>query len=118
MQYIRLRHELTHAVWDEDAGNWRLRIRHAGAASGGGDLEIDDTADVLLLGVGLLNRPKWPDIPGLRDFQGPLLHSAQWDVGDLDGSGVPQDWYNKTVGVIGNVILFLLLLCGFVIYAE
>jgi hypothetical protein len=106
MQYIRLRHELTYAAWDEDAGKWRLRIRHTGVASGGEDVEIEDTADILLLGVGWLSRPKWPKIPGLREFRGRLLHTAQWDVGDLDGAEVPQDWHDKAVGVIGNVRLF------------
>jgi hypothetical protein len=88
-----------------------LRIRHADAASGG-DVEIDDTADVLFLGVGLLSRPKWPDIPGRRDFQGRLLHTAQWDVGDSDGPGVPRDWYDKTVGVIGNVTFYFCCCCA------
>ncbi|KAI0246625.1 FAD/NAD-P-binding domain-containing protein [Lactifluus subvellereus] len=102
MRHIRLRHELTHAAWDEDAGNWRLRIWHAAASGGGGDVEVEDTADVLFLGVGWLSRPKWPDIPGLREFQGRLLHTAQWDVGDSAGAGVPEDWHDKAVGVIGN----------------
>lgn len=37
---------------------------------------------------------KWPEIPGLHDFQGKLLHSASWD-----------DSYNfndKNVIVIGS----------------
>lgn len=105
MKYIRLRHELSHAAWDENAGRWRLRIRRVGME------EIEDTADVLFLGVGLLNRPRWPDIPGLREFRGRLLHTALWDVGtlDVDGSldddGVPHTWHDKVVGVIGNVKL-------------
>lgn len=101
MKYIRLRHELTHAAWDENPGLWRLRVRRAG------EEEIEDTADVLLLGVGLLNRPKWPDIPGLPEFRGRLLHTAQWDVGtsDVDDDGVPHTWHDKVVGVIGNVKL-------------
>jgi cation diffusion facilitator CzcD-associated flavoprotein CzcO len=103
MKYIRLRHELMHAAWDENAGLWRLRVRSAGGE------EIEDTADVLLLGVGLLNRPKWPDIPGLPEFRGRLLHTAQWDVGtsDVDDDGVPHTWHDKVVGVIGNVNSFL-----------
>lgn len=36
---------------------------------------------------------KWPDIKGLHDFKGKLLHSARWDV-DWDYSG-------KDVAVIG-----------------
>jgi hypothetical protein len=107
MKYIRLRHELTHAEWDENAGLWRLRVRRAGE-------EIEDTADVLFLGVGWLNHPRWPDIPGLREFPGRLLHTAQWDVGtsdvdgSLDDSGVPHTWRDKVVGVIGNVKLISL----------
>jgi len=37
---------------------------------------------------------KWPDIPGLHDFKGPTVHTANW----------PQevDLKNKTVAIIGN----------------
>jgi cation diffusion facilitator CzcD-associated flavoprotein CzcO len=101
-KYIRLRHELTHAAWDEDAGIWRLRVRRAGETA-----EIDDIADVLFLGVGWLSRPRWPNIPDLRVFRGRMLHTAKWDVGNMDGAqdddGVPQTWNDKVVGVIGNV---------------
>ncbi|KAJ3949097.1 uncharacterized protein N0V96_000209 [Colletotrichum fioriniae] len=37
---------------------------------------------------------KWPDIPGLHDFSGSLLHSADWDEN--------FDWKGKRVAVIGN----------------
>lgn len=123
MNHIRLRHELMHAAWDEDAGLWRLRIvRHVDggekANEAEAEAEIEDTADVLFLGVGWLNRPRWPeDIPGLRGFRGRLLHTAQWDhvgdadVGVVDGApddvndndGIPRTWHDKVVGVIGNV---------------
>ncbi|KAI9510792.1 FAD/NAD-P-binding domain-containing protein [Russula earlei] len=100
-KYMRFRHELTHAAWDEHAGLWRLRVRRTGEIA-----EFEDTADVLFLGVGPLNRPMWPDIPGLRGFRGFLLHTAHWDVGNVDGAqdndGIPQTWNDKVVGVIGN----------------
>lgn len=37
---------------------------------------------------------KWPDIPGLHDFGGKLLHSATWDSS--------YDFKNRTVVVIGS----------------
>jgi cation diffusion facilitator CzcD-associated flavoprotein CzcO len=41
-----------------------------------------------------LNNWKWPDIEGIHDFKGPLMHSANWDHSvDFDG---------KTAGVIGT----------------
>lgn len=36
---------------------------------------------------------KWPNIEGINDFEGRLLHSAHWDA--------TYDFKNKKVGVIG-----------------
>lgn len=42
---------------------------------------------------GVLNKWKWPTIPGLHDFKGKLMHSARYEEGyDLKG---------KKVAVIG-----------------
>ena len=38
-----------------------------------------DQADILISATGSLNNWKWPDIPGLHDFKGKLMHSARWD---------------------------------------
>jgi len=35
--------------------------------------------DSLIRSLGILNNWKWPDIEGLHDFKGPILHSACWD---------------------------------------
>lgn len=40
---------------------------------------IEDEADVLITGTGLLNEWKWPNIPGIQDFKGELLHTANWN---------------------------------------
>jgi cation diffusion facilitator CzcD-associated flavoprotein CzcO len=40
---------------------------------------------VFMTGIGALNEWKWPDIKGLKDFKGPLLHSANWDE-EFDGT--------------------------------
>src|SRR5271170_2568294 len=40
----------------------------------------DVDCDVVFSASGVLNNWKWPDIPGLQDFKGKLLHSAQWDT--------------------------------------
>ena len=101
MRYIRLRHELVAARWDEETAKWHIKIRRGPD----GD-EFEDTADVLFLGTGALSRYRWPDIPGLDTFGGTLVHSAKWD---LPGSTWQDDvvgWKEKDVGVIGNVRLW------------
>ena len=40
---------------------------------------FSDSCDVLISATGALNEWKWPAIPGLHDFKGKLLHSANWD---------------------------------------
>ena len=70
--------------------------------------EFEDTADVLFLGTGSLSRWSWPDIEGLKDFKGRLMHSAQWDVSEGSWEEGVKDWGNKTVGVIGIVRVYFM----------
>jgi len=49
---------------------------------------------VLATGVGMVNRPAVPDVPGADSFAGPIMHTAAWDA-DVDYAG-------RTVAVIGT----------------
>ncbi|ETW86437.1 hypothetical protein HETIRDRAFT_377052 [Heterobasidion irregulare TC 32-1] len=121
-RYIHLRHELMSARWDADAGKWHLRIRrHSSLSDGKTEVvppspasssrdstlvdeeyeDFEDITDVLFLGTGALSRWSWPDIEGLNNFKGRLLHSAQWDVSDGAWEEGVKDWNKKDVGVIG-----------------
>lgn len=79
----RLGCEVGEAAWREDEQRWHLRTTF-------GDL----TADLLVLGNGLLAEPALPDIPGLDRFEGEVFHSARWRH-DLDLRG-------RRVAVIGT----------------
>ena len=59
-----------------------------------GDRPVALSADVVVCAVGLFGSPKLPDIAGLADFGGALMHTAQWDR-DIDLTG-------KRVAVIGT----------------
>lgn len=52
----------------------RLKIKDLDSGS-----VYSDQANVLISGTGGLNNWKWPEIPGLHDFKGKLMHSACWD---------------------------------------
>jgi cation diffusion facilitator CzcD-associated flavoprotein CzcO len=81
---IRFGCEVEGARFDAERGVWHVRTTR------GEEIE----AEVLVSGVGQLNRPHVPGIPGLADFEGRSFHSARWDHGyDLAG---------KDVAVIGN----------------
>ncbi|EXJ73481.1 uncharacterized protein A1O5_03242 [Cladophialophora psammophila CBS 110553] len=88
-KYIKLRHEVNGATWDDRTGKWRVSIRNLVDHT-----VVEDSCDVLISGTGALNYWKWPDIPGLHDFGGKLLHSADWDE--------EFDWTGKRLAVIGN----------------
>lgn len=51
---------------------WDCQLDRAGTAS-------TLTADVVVSAVGLFGAPKLPDISGLSDFAGTLMHTARWD---------------------------------------
>jgi cation diffusion facilitator CzcD-associated flavoprotein CzcO len=81
--HIRFDTKVEAARWDEESCTWRV-------SSARGEF----VSRILISAVGMLNSPKWPDIPGIDAFGGKLLHSARWD-GDLDVSGC-------TLAVIGS----------------
>lgn len=81
---LRLGTRLAEARFDEASGTWHLRTERGDRFQ----------SRFFICSTGPLSQPRWPDIPGLEDFQGERLHSARWDPGvALQG---------KRVGVIGT----------------
>jgi cation diffusion facilitator CzcD-associated flavoprotein CzcO len=88
-KYIKFRHKIVEAQYHETEGRWTVTIEDMVSGQ-----RFDDQCNILINAGGYLNHWKWPDIPGLKDFEGELLHSANWNTDvDLDG---------KTVALIGN----------------
>jgi 4-hydroxyacetophenone monooxygenase len=85
---IRFDTEVAAIELDESTMRWTLQLLGPDGA------EESLTADAVVSGVGQLNRPNLPDIPGLERFAGPAFHSARWDP-DVDLAG-------KRVAVIGT----------------
>src|SRR5262249_38700772 len=76
---MRFNTRLVSAAWDDQKQFWRIET------ADGKKL----TARALVSAMGGLHVPNVPDIPGLKDFGGPVWHSAQWrDDVDLKGKRV------------------------------
>ncbi len=80
---IRFKTEVLSAHYDEATALWKVTLRNP-------DGKIETTkANILISGVGQLNRPSVPTIPGLESFSGPVFHTAEWDhIQDLTGKRV------------------------------
>jgi len=87
-RHIRLSTEVTEARYDQDEAVWRISAKDKDGAT------LDLVARVLVSAVGVLNRPKLPDIEGLQCFKGPAFHTAQWNK--------DFDWRGKRVAMIGT----------------
>ncbi|KAK6380739.1 hypothetical protein LTS17_004939 [Exophiala oligosperma] len=85
--WIQLNTRVLSATWVEEKGIYSVELERDGQ-------RFIDWCHILINGTGFLNSWKWPNIPGLHDFKGQLLHSANWD------SSV--DWKDKKVAVIGT----------------
>ncbi len=81
---IRFETEIIGATFDDHEAVWRLHARSGETF----------TADVLVTGLGQLNRPATPALPGIEHFNGTRFHSARWDH-TIDLAG-------RRVAVIGN----------------
>lgn len=87
--YVKTRHQVVAANWDDGHSGWNVTAKDLESGK-----EIHDQCDILINASGILNNWRWPAIPGLHDYKGPLLHTANWDDSvQLEG---------KHVGLIGN----------------
>jgi len=86
--HVRFGHEVTSAEYDPDGARWTVRVQ-----PGDGEA-FTVTANAVVSGVGMLNRPYVPDLPGLSDFAGRSFHSSHWPD-DLDVTG-------RRVAVVGT----------------
>jgi cation diffusion facilitator CzcD-associated flavoprotein CzcO len=78
LPHVRFGCELEQARWSAEESRWRLQ-------TSSGELKTR----VLVAAGGPLSEPAIPDIPGLREFQGTVFHSATWDHRhDLSGERV------------------------------
>lgn len=93
-KYIRFNTSVDEAHWDDAEKKWKTSV----TVSGSKDAEFGEkytiTSDFLVSAVGQLNVPHYPDIPGLKDYRGKVMHSARWDWS--------YDLKDKKIAIIGN----------------
>ena len=83
-RYMRFNTAVEGARWDEDAKAWRV------ALADGDTL----TARFLITATGFLSHPHTPEIPGISDFTGRVIHTTAWDDS--------HDFTGRRAAVIGT----------------
>jgi cation diffusion facilitator CzcD-associated flavoprotein CzcO len=68
-RHMRFNTVVEGARWDEDASVWRVTVADGDVLS----------ARFLITATGFLSQPKVPDIPGVTDFAGKVIHTTAWD---------------------------------------
>ncbi len=83
-RHMRFSTSVESARWDEEAQLWSV------ALSGGQTM----STRYLITATGFLSQPHMPDIPGITEFDGRIIHTTAWDD-SYDPSG-------ERVGIIGT----------------
>jgi len=82
--HFRLGVAVDRAEWDEQTRTWKLTL----------DNGETDECNVLISATGFLNVPRYPDWPGLDEFDGVKFHTARWEH--------EHDLTGKTVALVGT----------------
>jgi 4-hydroxyacetophenone monooxygenase len=80
--------EVTACHFDEASQTWTITARRKDGSS------FDLKANAIMSAVGILNRPKLPNIPGRDTFAGPAVHTGHWDP--------DFDWKGKRIAMVGT----------------
>lgn len=83
-RFMRFNTTVEGAQWDEDTQVWRV------ALAGGESL----TTRVLITATGFLSQPRTPDIAGVENFEGKIIHTTAWDSS--------HRFAGRRVGIIGT----------------
>ncbi len=86
--HIRHGQQVLSAHFDSQLGLWTINSQAQGHPP------TPWQAPFFVCSTGPLSQPRWPDIPGLKNFAGSLLHTARWD------DSVPLA--GRRVGVVGT----------------
>ncbi|HET9874595.1 MAG TPA: NAD(P)/FAD-dependent oxidoreductase [Mycobacterium sp.] len=78
-RYMRFNTTVEGARWDDEAGQWLVTLADGEVLS----------ARYLITATGFLSQPQTPDIPGMANFDGRIIHTTSWDDSyDFDGRRV------------------------------
>ncbi|KAL7624982.1 hypothetical protein AAE478_004196 [Parahypoxylon ruwenzoriense] len=89
LRFVKLSHKVESCRWDDSRKKWIITVQRTDTGE-----TFEDVADVLIAARGNLSDPAWPNIQGLKSFQGEAMHSAIWNE--------KYDFKNKRIGIIGN----------------
>lgn len=73
-RFIKTHHKLLKAIWNASTKKWMIHVEKTDSSE-----RFEEEIDVLITARGLLNEPSWPNVPGLDEYKGKLLHSGDWD---------------------------------------
>ncbi|KAL5361448.1 hypothetical protein BJX96DRAFT_165901 [Aspergillus floccosus] len=88
-RYIWLNWNCVSAQWEERTAHWTTVFEHTQSK----EAQVV-VSDVLIYAVGRLNNYRLPEVEGMRNFQGDIVHTACWPAS--------LDVREKTVVVVGN----------------
>lgn len=73
-RFFKLSHMVEKTQWSEENGKWDIEVNDLATGKA-----VRDSCHILIHACGYLNKPAWPKVPGLDDYQGIKLHSANYD---------------------------------------
>ncbi|KAH7357427.1 hypothetical protein BKA66DRAFT_473248 [Pyrenochaeta sp. MPI-SDFR-AT-0127] len=93
--------------WNETFKIWKAIVTTRRGPEGKEEKDISIQADFVITASGLFPHPQVPKVPGLADFEGPMLHTARWDYSITGGSSDTafpelEKLKGKRVGIIGT----------------
>ncbi|KAI5302435.1 hypothetical protein KEM56_000699 [Ascosphaera pollenicola] len=92
--YIRFSTSVVEASWNENEAKWHVAVDVTNPKEAETKNEYILTTDYLISAVGQLNNPSTPNVPGLDEFEGKIMHTARWDW--------TYDYKGKKVAMVGN----------------
>lgn len=89
--------------WDETSSHWVCEV--SAQPKGGEEKSVTFTADYVVIASGGLKAPKIPDLPGLAEFKGKMIHTGRWNYDVTGGSPahpVLSGLEGKRVALVGT----------------